>query len=126
MTLRRRSTDERGVAMVEAALILPILVLLLFGIVEFGRAFNAQVTMTHAAREGVREYAINKDLGAATAKAKNAASGLDPALMTVTATACVEGEQTELTVEYPFSYDIPFYGSSTITMRGKGVMRCTG
>lgn len=124
--LRRKLRDERGVSMVEAALILPVLVLLLFGIVEFGRAFNAQVTLTHAAREGVRDYALDQDVAAATAKAQFAASGLDPGLMVVTATPCVEGEQTQLTIEYPFSYDIPFFGSRTIDMEGKGVMRCAG
>jgi Flp pilus assembly protein TadG len=124
--VRHKLQEERGVSMVEAALILPVLILLLFGIVEFGRAFNAQVTLTHAAREGVRDYALDKDLAAATAKAEFAASGLDPALMIVTATPCVDGQQTELIVQYPFSYDIPFFGARTIDMEGKGVMRCTG
>ena len=126
MMLHRGLREERGTSMVETALILPILILLLFGIVEFARAFNAQVTLTHAAREGVREYALNNDLGAATAKAQFAASGFNPALMVVSATACVPGLQTELTVQYPFTYDIPFYGTSTIDMEGKGVMRCGG
>ena len=126
MRLHRKLSDERGASMVEAAFVLPILILLIFGVVEFGRAFNAQVTLTHAAREGVREYALNNDLSAATAKAEFAAAGLDPALMIVTATACVDGEQTELIVKYPYSYDIPFWGSSSFTMEGKGVMRCAG
>jgi len=126
MRRQRRPSDERGASMVEAAIVLPILVLLIFGVVEFGLAFNAKVTLTHAAREGVREYALNNDLGAATDKVKFAADGLDPALLGVSATACVDGDQTELTVQYPYSYDIPFWGSSTFTMESKGVMRCSG
>lgn len=126
MRSRKRLRDDRGASMAEAALILPVLVLIIFGIVEFGIAFNAQVTLTHAAREGVREYAITQDLDSARAKAIAAASGLDPALLTVSATACNPGDQTELTVNYPFTYEIPFWGTSNITMEGKGVMRCNG
>jgi len=39
---------------VELALILPILIIFLLGIVEFGRVFNAYLVVTHASREGVR------------------------------------------------------------------------
>ncbi|MBT8216030.1 MAG: pilus assembly protein, partial [Acidimicrobiia bacterium] len=39
---------ESGAAMVEFALILPLLLLLVFGTIEFGRAYNAQNTLTHA------------------------------------------------------------------------------
>ena len=49
-TLRR----ENGQALVEMALILPILILLFWGIVEFGRLGHSYLTVTHAAREGAR------------------------------------------------------------------------
>ena len=45
---------DRGAAAVEFALLLPLLLLLVFGIIDFGRALNAQVTLTQAAREGAR------------------------------------------------------------------------
>ncbi len=112
--------------MVEAAFVLPLLLLLIFGLVEFGRGFNAQVTVTHAAREGVRKYALTADSAEGRSAAINAATSLDPAQLTVTTTDCDPGEQTTLTVSYPFIYDIPFFGSNTVTLTGKGVMRCTG
>ena len=124
--LRPHGDRDRGASMVEAAIVLPILVLLVFGIVEFGRAFNAQVTLTHAAREGVREYAINQDLAVAETVAVNAATSLDSSLMNVSATACDPGLPTTLTITYQFSYEIPFMGSNTANMTGKGVMRCGG
>ena len=53
-----RSTDSRrdgrGQALVELALILPILLMLLLGIFEFGRAWNTKQVITDAAREGAR------------------------------------------------------------------------
>ena len=45
---------RRGQALVEFALVLPLLMLVLFGIVEFGRAWNAKQVLTDAAREGAR------------------------------------------------------------------------
>ncbi|MDP2871772.1 MAG: pilus assembly protein [Bacillota bacterium] len=46
--------DRRGQAVVELALIIPVLLLLVLGVVEFGRLFNAYMTVQHAAREGAR------------------------------------------------------------------------
>lgn len=45
---------ESGAELVEAALVLPILLMLLLGIIAFGRAWNTYQTMTRAAREGAR------------------------------------------------------------------------
>ena len=49
----------RGAAAIEFALILPILVMLVFGIFEFGRVYNAKLTLSNAAREAARSYVIN-------------------------------------------------------------------
>ncbi len=50
----RYKKDENGQSLVEFALILPIMLLLLMGIVQFGFIFNGQITLTSAAREGAR------------------------------------------------------------------------
>jgi hypothetical protein len=63
---------------------------------------------------------------AVTAKT-NAASGLSG--MAVSAGSCASGDTTSnvtVTATYPFTYDIPFFGSKTITLTAKGVMRCGG
>ncbi|MEN1760996.1 TadE family protein [Anoxynatronum sibiricum] len=52
---------ENGQSLVELALILPIIVLLLFGTVEFGRVFYSYITVTSGVREGVRVAAIGKN-----------------------------------------------------------------
>lgn len=46
--------NRRGQALVEFALLLPFIMLVLIGIVEFGRAWNAKQMVTDAAREGAR------------------------------------------------------------------------
>lgn len=45
---------KRGAAIVEFAVVLPLLLILLFGIIEFGWVFMVRQTLTNAAREGVR------------------------------------------------------------------------
>lgn len=49
---------EKGQSLVEFALVLPVLMLILLGIIEFGWLLNAKITLTSAAREGARVLAI--------------------------------------------------------------------
>lgn len=112
--------------MVEMAIIMPLLIMMVFGIIEFGRAFNSQISITHAAREGVREYAVTQDAGAGTAAALSAATSLNPADMTVTLSACNYGDPTTVRVTYPFTFNIPFVPLSPISLTAEGVMRCGG
>lgn len=55
MALRRRNRDQRGAAAVEFALILPIFLMVLFGIIDFGYAINRASLVNNAARDAVRE-----------------------------------------------------------------------
>ena len=53
--------SEKGASAVEFALILPILLMLIFAIFQFGIAYNNYIALTHAAREGARLAAVNFD-----------------------------------------------------------------
>ena len=64
MERRRRARDERGTSLVEFALILPVVVLFVFGIIDFGWAFSQQLALKHAAREGVRAAVVNNGAAA--------------------------------------------------------------
>lgn len=70
MRLRRarlRSGSEEGAAAVEFALVVPLLLTLLFGIIEFGTAYNAQILVTNAAREAARHLTVEDGGTAASA-----------------------------------------------------------
>ena len=70
MRLRRarlRSGSEEGAAAVEFALVVPLLLTLLFGIIEFGTAYNAQILVTNAAREAARHLTIDDGADAESA-----------------------------------------------------------
>lgn len=58
MPLQRFVDEERGAAIVEFALVLPILLLVLWGIVDIGRAFYTLNTLASAVREGARAGAV--------------------------------------------------------------------
>lgn len=119
--------SERGAAAVEFAILLPLLLLLVLGIAEFGRAFNAQITLTQAAREGVRVMAItNKPEDAKIAAQKAAASlGTIPTSnITLSANSCSSPAQVTLTINFTLATATGIAGP--FAMNGKGVMLCGG
>src|SRR5438445_9379231 len=56
----KKLKDERGQTMTELAMVLPILVVLILGIAQFGIAFNNYVTLTDAARAAARKGAVSR------------------------------------------------------------------
>jgi Flp pilus assembly protein TadG len=131
--MRNRLKDERGATAVEFAFIVPLLIVLVLGIAEFGHAFQVQGTLSAAAREGVRLMALQNDPAAARAAVRDAASSLDPAItdaqITITPASCptldAGSTSVHLTISYPMPYLTGFFGSS-VALTGKGVMRCNG
>jgi Flp pilus assembly protein TadG len=61
--LRKRSLAERGQALLEFALVVPIFLILAFGIVDFGMGFKSSLTVTNATREGARLGAVGWPAG---------------------------------------------------------------
>ena len=59
--LRLRLRDDTGAALVEFALILPIFLLILFGALDLGKAYNYWIDETQLAHEGARYAAVNKN-----------------------------------------------------------------
>jgi Flp pilus assembly protein TadG len=67
----RRWRDERGVAVTEFALVLPLLLLLILGMVDFGKAINYWIDNTHLANEGARLAVVNNNPGGSTTTLQN-------------------------------------------------------
>ena len=119
-------------------MIVPLLIALVIGIAEFGRAFQVQGTLSAAAREGVRAMALRNDPVEAREVVRNAAASLDPDITDAqidirvvggTANTCptigAGDTAVRLTISYPMPYLTGFFGSS-VALTGKGVMRCNG
>jgi Flp pilus assembly protein TadG len=131
--MRERLREQRGASAVEFAFIVPLLIVLVLGIAEFGRAFQVQGTLSAAAREGVRAMALQNDPVAARNVVKDAAASLDPGLtdaqITITPATCpatgLGSTYVRVTIDYPMPFLTGFFGSG-IELTGTGVMRCYG
>ena len=127
--MRRRTTKgERGAAAVEFALIVPLLVVLVFGVIEFGRVLNVQISLSGAAREGARYMAIHKNVADAKETAWQAAPsvpGLSASNIAISPSTCVAGAKTTVTVTYTVDFLTGYFGAS-MPLTGKGVMQCGG
>lgn len=124
---KSRMAGDNGVVVIEFALLLPLVLLLLFGIIQFGRAYNAKVELTGAVREGARVLALNS--GDPVTATLDAAPGLDQTKITITTSTspCTAGDDVWVQAAYDFPLEVPFWsGSGTVTLYARGVMRCGG
>ena len=129
---------ERGAVAVEMAIILPLLLMLLIGIIEFGRVFNVQISLSQAAREGARHAAIHYDDDELDVEgtALRAAPSLDglPVLVDDDADACALGVDVRVTTAVTLDsltglFDAELLGMPVIfpmDLTGIGVMQCGG
>ncbi|MEA5453434.1 TadE family protein [Sinomonas sp. JGH33] len=121
------TTRERGAVAVEFALVLPVLLVLVLGIIDFGRLFSAQQTLTYAARSGARVMVLQNSSTAAIAAAQTAASPLgtlSTSAFSVSPTTCAAGTQVTFTANYTLKGTGFFWASFPLT--GTGVMLCGG
>ncbi len=102
-TLRRQD----GQALAEIALLLPMVCLLLFGITEFGRAYQAYLALGHAAREGARMGSLGGSDGEIDATVRNCASGLNTAAIVVAITPSQSERVTGVVVTVQLDYSFP-------------------
>ena len=104
--------NERGQALTEFALVLPMIAILLFGIVQFGIVFKDYVTLTDAVRAGARKAVVSRleacPACEAEAAVRRAASGLPGDLQVTVAPGAPWAPASDVTVEasYPYSIDL--------------------
>lgn len=127
--------DERGASAVEFALIVLPLLVVLFGFIDFARAFNAQQAVTASAREGVRIVALGGTDAEAVSRAQSAGQPIPAGELNVAVTqGCTDGstgDPAHVTVTHTFSFLTPLPAlvpglGQTLTLTGEGEMRCGG
>jgi hypothetical protein len=123
-SMMNRRRDDRGAVMVEFAIILPLLLMLVVGIIEFGRAYNIQVSIQAAAREGARELALRKSAAEVDARVIGAAPSVT--IDSVTQTPCppTGDGHAKVVITEDYTFGIPFVPIFTRTLAATGVMRC--
>ena len=109
----RRTRRSRGQAMVEFTLILPLLMLLIFGIYQFGQTYADYIQVTNAARDGGRKALVSRSdasgVADVTTAAKNATWWLDKSQIVVAVSPAqpwAQGQTVTVTVSYPYSINL--------------------
>ncbi|MCX8067462.1 MAG: pilus assembly protein [Anaerolineae bacterium] len=125
-----RGRKQRGQSLVEFALVLPLLILLLGGVLELGRLFFAYVAITDAAAEGATYASVrpSSSIQDITTRAQQAAGGLvqlDPSMVQVQRPSLAAGAPITVTITYPFQLITPLLGDlvpgRTIPIRATAV-----
>lgn len=132
---------EAGVSVVEFALVLPLLMVLLLGVLDFGRAFNYWIDQTHLANEAARWAVVNKNPGSGTLQDYIRSQGTTPELRNGGTSSvpaplqiCISfpngtatvGDPVQVTATSTFNW-LPFLGSrmgvAQTTMSASSTMR---
>ncbi len=119
------SAAERGVAALEMVIVAPILIVMLIGIVEFGRYYNATINVTSAAREAVRKVALYDSANAGSA-ATAAASPLSVSVGAMVTCPASGIGNASITLNSSFTFDALLVGLGSRTITRTAVMRCGG
>ena len=140
----RRVRNDRGAAAVEFALVVPIFLLLVFGIINFGWLFGQNLALSNAARQAARFGVVqSNDCNAVKSQAISAAAPLvsisasDVSVSSPTAAACSgatkacagSAPDANVTVTLTYTAQVPVGGfipglGTTKVLTGKGVFRC--
>lgn len=114
--LHRFRQTEAGQSLVEFTMILPIFLVLMFGLVDFGRAFYTWLLVTNAAREGARVAAVQADASSINARIYNSFCStypsdcsLDPAKLDIDTDNVqgVRGSAVTIELAYDFEFVTP-------------------
>jgi Flp pilus assembly protein TadG len=127
-TYTRGAQPRRGQALIELALILPVILILVIGMLEFARAWNLHQALTDATREGARRAVLanavwDQDSVRAAVWRGLAQAGYEPQFATVTIGGAwkTSGQNVNVNVQFPYRFWVlPF---RTIVMRSTFTMR---
>ncbi|MDH7480265.1 MAG: TadE/TadG family type IV pilus assembly protein, partial [Syntrophomonadaceae bacterium] len=101
---------ESGQTLVELALLLPVLLLLLLGVVEFGRILMTYLMISHSSREGARLAAVGGSDSAVVQRVQDQAFLLDPDLLVIDINPSgsrTRGSSVTVTLDYDLDIFLP-------------------
>lgn len=122
--------NKKGQALVETALVLPIILLILLGIIEFGLIFNSYLVVGNASREGARTAAVGATDTEIRTLVGNVATTLNAAKMTVSISPSQsvrkKGDEVSVTVVYDYNLMTPIISAiipGPLELTSRSVMR---
>ncbi len=126
----REGSRARGAAIVEFAVVLPLLLTILFGIIEYGWVFMVRQTLQTSAREGARIAILQTSTDPYTAALSRIADIMQPTgLTTYSPTVILDGTTIKVEVSVPYN-DVSllggFFGTQSYPLKGACSMRKEG
>ena len=117
---------ERGSSAVEFAIILPLLLLVLFGIIDFGRLEFERITVNQAAFEGARASGFKQGVSAITTAVHSTLGSSDVTITTVNANCATPNSMTTVTVakQNNFLWYTPVLRGISVQVKATGAFRC--
>ena len=120
----RQSLDsrDRGAAVLEFALTVPLMLIMLVGIIEFGRAYSVVISLQGVVREGARSLALGEN----STTVENVVRGATAIRIDgIIQTPCPNpGGTATVRVNQMFTFGIPFVPIGSRTLEAKASMRC--
>jgi len=115
--------SERGSAVVEFALVVPLVLTLVLGLVEVALVARTQLEVVNAAREGVREAAASPDPADAVRAARAALGSSGGSARVSVRRPDVVGERAEVRVTLPHRIAAPLFGGVAVEITARSAMR---
>lgn len=126
MLIKKILTDEKGSAWVELAVLLPLLLMIVFGYLSYTNAIRDDLVLQMAAREGAREYSTSNSISKTKSVAKDIlkSGGIQPDLIIIETKEIVRSAkeiERIVTVKKPVKFYIPAIGEYDISLK-RGAM----
>lgn len=114
---------EQGSAVVEFALVLPLILILLFGVIEVAVVARTEIQLVHAAREGAREAAASPDTSRAVSAVRAALGDNGSVARIAVSRPSTVGETASVSVRVPYRIAAPLFGGFVVTLSSHASMR---
>ncbi|KJS21768.1 MAG: hypothetical protein VR72_08925 [Clostridiaceae bacterium BRH_c20a] len=122
--------SEKGQALVELAFILPILLMIVFGITEFGRVFGTQLILANSARDATRYASVGATDLEIINRIEGSSTVLDSTKLNISIspsdTSRVRGEAVTVKIQYPVDIYAPVISNiigDPFIAKGEAIMR---
>jgi Flp pilus assembly protein TadG len=131
MACKQRKKGHKGQAMTELALVLPVLLLLVMSIIQFGLILKSYITVVNGARLGARIAAVGKTNAQITSKVKEALPTLDKNMLTIDISPSDEAARTSgtdvtISVSYQENIIVPLFNlliPDPVPVKAQSIMR---
>ena len=116
-------TQDRGSAVIEFALVIPLVIILVMALVEVAVVARTQLEVVNAAREGAREAAVSPDPSRAVSVTNQALDELAPLARVGVERSHVVGGRARVTVRLRHRMATALFGGFVVELRGSSTMR---